>query len=97
MPTPSNVSPFPSARLKMAAQLRLCADRLSSLGDDEVGDAFLLQLDEDGIIHTTWLLDKRDGRALRMIGVLRLVEQQLLDAMGCECGDEEAEDDRPTN
>ena len=97
MPTPSNVSPFPSARLKMAHQLRAAADRLVTTSDEDAGDAFLLQLDEDGIIHTTWLLDKRDGRALRMIGVLRLVEQQLLDAMGCECGDEEAEDDRPTN
>ena len=93
--TASNVTTFPSARLKMATQLRRAADRLCTTGDEAAGDAFLLQLDEDGVINTTWLLDRREGRALRMVGVLELVKQQLLEIAGsCTCdADTEGGDD----
>ena len=86
----ATVATFPLARLKYAARLRKLADDLAT-SESLAGDAFLVYLDRDGVIHTDWLLGSDRNRHLRMVGILDLVRVQLLDVLSrCGCEDHDA-------
>lgn len=77
----TNVRPFPSPRQSMARELRRVSDALKAAVSSGPEDAFLLTIDSDGIIGVRWMGGPTNDGALRMVGALRLIETQILEAI----------------